>query len=101
MTLELLTYSELAYRLKVSVKTVRRLVAAGLIPAKQVGGRHRFYWSDVLGALPASGAARSARRLPPLAGRPDMIAYLKEKAAHHYAHPVDELAQRRAQRRTT
>jgi excisionase family DNA binding protein len=51
-TAQLLTPLELAHRLKVSVQTVYRERADGHLPARLVRGKMRFYWPEILKALP-------------------------------------------------
>lgn len=75
---DLLTPQELAIRLRLSLRSVRRLVAAGAIPFRLAGTVKRFVWAEVVAALP-KGPVVVAR---PSAGPKsiDMEAYLKEKA---------------------
>lgn len=93
MELELLTHCELASRLKVSVRTVRRMAAAGTIPGRQVGGRVRFSWPEVVASLPVSGPVQAVRRYRTLAGRGPMpmVEHLKQVAREWHVVP-DELA---------
>jgi excisionase family DNA binding protein len=51
---QLLTPKELASRLKVSERTVYREQIDGRIPGRLVRGKLRFYWPEVLKALPAA-----------------------------------------------
>tara|TARA_R100001086_G_scaffold10561_1_gene5618 strand:+ start:2067 stop:2267 length:201 start_codon:yes stop_codon:yes gene_type:complete len=52
---ELLTTAELADRLKVSGKTIERMLVAGRLPYVRVAGKgaghRRFVWSEVLQSL--------------------------------------------------
>lgn len=58
---ELLTPQELAARMKVSARTVTRLVKGGIVPARAVLGRIRFHWPEVVASLPRVPAAASGR----------------------------------------
>jgi excisionase family DNA binding protein len=63
----LLNIEEVAERLGSSVKTVRRRVKKGLIPAIQEGGRGtqlRFDWDDVLTAIQSHPAANEMTEKP-------------------------------------
>lgn len=51
---ELLTAKELALKLKVCERTVKRDQRDGLIPGRMVRGLLRFSWPEVLRALPAA-----------------------------------------------
>lgn len=51
---QLLTPKELAGRLKVSERTVYREQRDGRIPGREVRGKLRFYWPEVLKAFPAA-----------------------------------------------
>ena len=75
--LDLLTPQELAVRLRLSLRSVRRLVAAGAIPFRLVGTVKRFVWSEVVAALPAGPVPIASNQGPTSI---DMVAYLKEKA---------------------
>ena len=92
---EKLTYNEIAARLKVSVRTVRRKLAAGLIPARTCGRRVLFDFADVWNALPDAKpelAARRYRRLAQGAPAPiPMVEHLKQVAKDWHVVP-DELA---------
>lgn len=60
-TLPLLTYPEAADRLRVSTKTLRRLVAAGTIPAVRISvGSVRFDVADLDAYLAARKTEASA-----------------------------------------
>lgn len=81
-----------------SVRTIRRLVANGSIPAKKDGRQLRFDPAEVRAvwaALPPAAAGRS-RGLPPsiLGRRRPIEDVLAERARHFYDVP-DELAARR------
>jgi excisionase family DNA binding protein len=54
---ELLTPRELAAKLKISQRTLQRLVRAGRIRGCQVGGQIRFEWLQVKRALPMTSTA--------------------------------------------
>ncbi len=74
---ELLTTRELASRLKVSVRTVFRLLAAGTIPARWVLGSRRFYWPEVMAALPmVTPPGARVTRAPPVV---DLVQVLKAR----------------------
>lgn len=75
---DLLTPQELAVRLRLSLRSVRRLVAAGRIPFRLVGTVKRFVWAEVVAALPAGPVATVRPSAPPKSF--DMEAYLKEQA---------------------
>lgn len=82
---ELLTPDELAKRLKVSVRTVYREQADGKLPGRTVRGKLRFYWPDVVKALPAAPVTR----MHGVGGGPgmDLVALLKQRVrpwrGHH------------------
>jgi len=101
MTFEVLSYAALASRLALSVRTLRRMLAAGTIPARRVGKRAlAVEWPAVWAALPSAASGRS-RGLPPSPlGRRPIETVLAERAKHWYAVP-DELAIRRAQKEGT
>lgn len=77
MTDELLTHQELAAKLKVSRRTVDRLLAAGLLPARRVGSLKRFVWAEVQAALPSATVAEPIRRQAVPGG--DLVAMLKNR----------------------
>lgn len=55
----LLTYQQLAERLQVPVRTLRRYVALGRIPVKVFSHRHvRFYWPHIVEWLHAQKGAK-------------------------------------------
>lgn len=60
MEAELLTPKELAQRLKVSERSVIRMVKGGVIPARVVVGKIRLSWPAVLASLPPVAASRVA-----------------------------------------
>lgn len=97
MDLELLTIHEVAARLKISRRQADRLVANGVLTVRQVGGRKRFWWSEVLAAFPpvVRGAAPSSAGPAPL----DLVAYLKRKAASWNVVQPDDFARARARKR--
>ena len=94
------TVRDVASWRKRSVRTIYRLVAKGLIPAKLDGGQLRFDPAEVRAswaALPPAASGRS-RGLPPSPlGRRPIEQVLTERAKYWYAVP-DELAIRRAQK---
>ena len=51
MSSELLTYDELAAKLKTTPGNVVRHVKRGAIPVVKLGGSTRFDWADVIAAL--------------------------------------------------
>ena len=75
---DLLTPQELAVRLRLSLRSVRRLVASGAIPFRLVGTVKRFVWAEVVSALPKGPVATVRSCAAPKSF--DMEAYLKEKA---------------------
>ncbi|MDP2383390.1 MAG: helix-turn-helix domain-containing protein [Nitrospirota bacterium] len=75
---DLLTPQELAVRLRLSLRSVRRLVAAGAIPFRLVGTVKRFVWAEVVSALPKGPVMVSRPSAAPKSI--DMVGYLKEKA---------------------
>lgn len=78
---ELLTPNELAARLKCSRRTVMRDYADGQIPARLVRGLVRFYWPDVLKALPVSQPVRHrAPTVRPGMSGNELVLRLKESA---------------------
>lgn len=60
MEAELLTPKELAQRLKVSERSVIRLVKGGVIPARAVLGKIRLHWPEVVASLPPVSASRGS-----------------------------------------
>lgn len=81
MDQELLRVTELAARLKCSRRFVDRLVAKGVIPYRFAGRAKRYYWPDVLAALPSAHVEPPGRAVGSGQGAPDLIAHLKRKAA--------------------
>lgn len=100
---EKLTYSEIAARLKVSVRTVRRKLAAGLIPARTCGRRVLFDFADVWNALPDARVAQATTRFRRLAnGAPapiPMVEHLKHMAKNWHVVPDELEAMRRRKER--
>ena len=96
----ILTIDELATELQASVRSVRRHVAAGTIPALRLGPRTtRFLLSDVVGALRVAGLARDGRKAKASLGQPfSMLEHLKSKASNWGLVPADELELRRQQK---
>lgn len=95
---EKLTYQEIAARLKVSVRTVRRRLAAGQIPARTCGRRVLFDFDAVWNALPDAQLVQATSRYRKLAqGAPSpipMVEHLKQVARDWHVVP-DELQARR------
>lgn len=77
--IQLLTPKELGERLKVSERTIYREQADGRIPGVLVRGKLRFYWPEVLKALPLAPVEQSLRLVGRLGGV-DMVAMFKERA---------------------
>lgn len=96
MDLELLTIHEVAARLKISRRSADRLVADGVLTVRQVGGRKRFWWPEVLSAFPP----QPRRHAPSGAGSApiDMIEHLRRKAANWNVMQPDEFARARARK---
>lgn len=96
----ILTLEELATELQASVRSVRRHVAAGVIPALRLGPRTtRFLLSDVLVALRVAGLAREGRKAKAALGQPfSMREHLRLKAANWGLVESDELERRRQQK---
>lgn len=92
---EKLTYNEIAARLKVSVRTVRRKLAAGLIPARTCGRRVLFDFDAVWNALPDAQLVQATNRFLRMAqgaAAPiPMVEHLKQVAKDWHVVP-DELA---------
>lgn len=93
----ILTIDELATELQASVRSVRRHVAAGVIPALRLGPRTtRFLLSDVVGALRVAGLARERRKAKTALGQPfSMREHLQAKAANWGVVSEDELERMR------
>lgn len=81
---ELLTPQELAARLRVSARSVSRLVKGGLVPARAVLGRVRFYWPEVVASLPRVPAAASGRASEPGVATLDLERRLKLNSKNFY-----------------
>jgi hypothetical protein len=75
---EVLTPGELACRLKCSVRTVYREQADGVLPGRLVRGALRFYWPEVVRALPAAGGAAARVAQDRLRGV-DLVTLLKQR----------------------
>lgn len=71
----LLDYDELAARLKISKRQVFTLLKAGVVPARLVGRVRRFYWPEVLAALPRATAPCAPLRGPAM----ELVPMLKER----------------------
>lgn len=98
------TTQDVASWRKRSVRTIYRLVAKGLIPAKKDGRQLSFDPMEVekaWAALPPAGRARVAAMPPSATRRPiDLAAALRYKVQHWCDPPPDELAARRKQKGT-
>lgn len=77
---DLLTPHELAARLRLSLRSVRRLVAAGRVPYRLVGTVKRFVWAEVVAALPKGPVPVAPRGAADVSPSIDMYAYIKDKA---------------------
>lgn len=84
LTEVLLTPREVAERLKISEKSVRRLVQAGRIPARVVVGKIRLCWSEVVASLPLAPVAASGRASEPGVVTLDVTKRLKLKSQYFY-----------------
>lgn len=84
LTESLLEPKDVAVRLKISVKSVVRLVKAGTIPARVVVGKFRFFWPEVLASLPLDPASASGRASDPGVVALDVPKRLSLKATHFY-----------------
>lgn len=61
LTLLVLSYDELAERIKIPRRTLERLVSNGGIPHRKVGRAVRFYWPAIEDWLRGDAKARKAR----------------------------------------
>lgn len=61
MLQELLTCNELAARLKITRRTVYRMLREGRIPCQRVGGQWRFVWEEVIESLKQEPGSRIPR----------------------------------------
>lgn len=78
---DLLTPKELAARLKVCERTIYNEQADGNIPGRLVRGKLRFYWPEVVQALPQAPVKQTKKTGAGLGrGSIDMVALLKERA---------------------
>lgn len=84
LTAALLTTEEVAERLKISEKSVRRLVQAGRMPARVVVGKIRLCWPEVVASLPLAPVAASGRSSEPGVVTLDVVTRLKLKSQHYY-----------------
>lgn len=84
LTAALLTPREVAERLKISEKSVLRLVKAGRMPARVVVGKVRLCWSEVVASLPLAPVAASGRASEPGVVTLDVLKRLKLKSQHYY-----------------
>lgn len=66
MDVELLTIQELAARLKVSGRTISRLLDAGVLPVRMVGCQKRFLFQEVVDALPRPLVPDSKKLVKPI-----------------------------------
>lgn len=84
LTEVLLTPREVAERLRISEKSVLRLVRAGRIPARVVVGKLRLCWPEVVASLPLAPASASGRASEPGVVALDLPKRLSLKATHFY-----------------
>lgn len=77
---ELLTPKELADRLKVSERTIKRSQLDGALPGRLVRGKLRFYWPEVVAALPRAPVSPSNVHRQMGAPGGDLVAMLKARA---------------------
>ncbi len=84
LTDSLLTPREVAARLKISEKSVLRLVKAGSIPARVVVGKMRLCWPEVVASLPLAPVAASGRASEPGVVALDLPKRLKLISQHYY-----------------
>ena len=77
----MLTPKELAQRLKVSERTVLRMVKGGIVPARAVLGKIRLFWPEVKAALPPVAASRVSE---PGVAALDLKTRLRLNARHFY-----------------
>lgn len=80
----LLTPREVAERLRISEKSVLRLVRAGRIPARVVVGKIRLCWPEVVASLPLAPASASGRASEPGVVALDVLKRLKLKSQYFY-----------------
>ncbi len=59
--IEILTYDELAVRLKTPRRTLERYVAKGEIPCNRIGKRVLFYWPAIVLWLQKTNGAKKKR----------------------------------------
>lgn len=84
LTEVLLTPREVAERLRISEKSVLRLVKAGRIPARVVVGKVRLCWPEVVASLPLAPASASGRASEPGVVALDMTRRQKINAKNFY-----------------
>lgn len=84
LTEVLLTPREVAERLRISEKSVLRLVKAGRIPARVVVGKIRLSWLEVVASLPLAPASASGRASEPGVVALDLTKRLTLKSQSFY-----------------
>lgn len=93
----LLTPLQVAARLHVSHRTIRREIAEGKLPVRKVRGLPRIYWPDVLAAyqpVTTANPRRNSNGKPPF----DMNAHLRHLAHNWNVVPHDEVTKARTKR---
>lgn len=90
LTEVLLTPREVAERLRISEKSVLRLVKAGRIPARVVVGKLRLCWPEVVASLPLAPASTSGRASEPGVVALDLTKRLTLKSQHFYRNSRSE-----------
>lgn len=80
----LMTPAEVAKWLRISERSVIRLVRAGKIPARVVVGKMRLSWPEVVASLPLAPVAASGRASEPGVVALDVPKRLKLKSQHFY-----------------
>lgn len=84
LTEVLLTPRDVAERLQISEKSVRRLVHAGRMPARVVVGKIRLCWPEVVASLPLAPASASGRASEPGVVALDLTTRLRLKSQYFY-----------------
>lgn len=83
LTEVLLTPRDVAERLQISEKSVRRLVQAGRMPARVVG-KMRLCWPEVVASLPLAPASAAGRASEPGVVALDLTTRLRLKSQYFY-----------------
>jgi excisionase family DNA binding protein len=65
--MEIVTATQLAERLKITKRTLYRMIKQDMIPRKQVGGQWRFDFEEVMRTLEATQTSRI-----PISGKPQI-----------------------------